>query len=167
YECYCTVFTSRTPRLILLRCVSPLVISTTDILWTIKETSTVFLTREHLTITWNKMGSKGFVYRIRNNKHLQEEQDPTYANRTEVSPSINNGTLQASLNLQNAFFHDEGIYICSFSTLERQAKDEGRKVMLNASHSVLFIIIILAFDIALFMSFRHLKVLYRTYCKVN
>ncbi|XP_042189975.1 uncharacterized protein LOC121848858 [Callorhinchus milii] len=78
---------------------------------------------EHLTITWNKMGSKGFVYRIRNNKHLQEEQDPTYANRTEVSPSINNdsGTNLDSLlkpSNENGSFSAEqqgtSTFVCNY-----------------------------------------------------
>lgn len=75
-----------------------------------------------MSVTWEKMGQQGFVYRYKDGIPDLGDQNPEFQGRTHLFPDVL-VTGNASLLLRNVRKGDEGVYTCSI-----HSSDGGGKI---------------------------------------
>lgn len=68
-----------------------------------------------ISVTWEKTGTQGFVYKYKNGFPDFKNQNPDFQGRTQLFPEAL-ATGNASLLLKNVRKTDEGFYICSIDS---------------------------------------------------
>lgn len=68
-----------------------------------------------VSVTWEKMGTRGFVYRYLYGGPYLKDQNPQFEGRVQLFPQVF-AEGNASLLLRNVRAEDEGIYTCTIDS---------------------------------------------------